>query len=614
MEGSRVERLEHKSDGRSADSIPRPNRRSRLGVRGKLFVVSLFLISLARIVSGTFLEPALRSWLLGRIEDDLLHRARLAAHAVSRFGVGSRPDGLDTLADRLGVEGDVRVSIVQEDGRLVGDSLVSTEQLDRVDDHGDRPEIRQAIAHGKGVSRRHSRTLKTDMMYVAVRVSGAGNVVILRVAKPLTDVAQAVSRLRWLLLVGGFLGLGAAVLMSVFAAHLLSRDLRDLAEKARALARGTGVERLRARTGDEVGRLAGSYNRIADELRYRVGALAQERDRLTTVLETMNEALLACDADERLTLVNPAACELFGLPEVHLELPVVDLIRVPELIALIRHASDASAQDEFLVSHPQPRRVYARANPLRNGGAVVVVHDVTEQRRLERIRQDFVANVSHELRTPVSVIQANVETLRDGAIDDPALAQKFLQALSRHADRLTQLVTDVLELSRIEAGKVPLKPESVLLGDAVRWAVDMVESSKRVKAHKLNVMVDAGLHVHADRQALREVLLNVIGNAAKYTPEGGSIDIVGVVEGDRIVVEVSDDGPGIAEHHRARIFERFYRVDEGRSRDIGGTGLGLAIAKHLVEAMSGEIGVAANDPHGTVFRVQLPVGAPTDSE
>jgi two-component system phosphate regulon sensor histidine kinase PhoR len=255
-----------------------------------------------------------------------------------------------------------------------------------------------------------------------------------------------------------------------------------------------------------------------------------------------------------------------------------------------------------------------RATPQgESGGAVLVMHDATEIRRLETVRRDFVANVSHELRTPVSIIQANTETLLLGALDEPAQARRFLDAIRRNAERLGQLISDLLDISRIEAGKYAIEMRPLSMASVAHSVSKSVSESCRRRGVVLEVSVDRELRVRADAGALEQVLVNLVENAVKYGPEGGTVELAAVEQGAVVRIEVRDEGPGIALAHRRRVFERFYRVDPGRSRNMGGTGLGLAIVKNLTEAMGGEVGVDSREPTGSAFWLRLgraSLGAP----
>ena len=279
------------------------------------------------------------------------------------------------------------------------------------------------------------------------------------------------------------------------------------------------------------------------------------------------------------------------------------------MLDLLGEQGGSRAREIELPGDP-PRLVMAQASPEHNGnGCIIVMYEVTSIRRLETVRRDFVANVSHELRTPVSVIRANAETLLSGAADDPVHGKRLLEGLERNAERLSRLLDDLLDLASIEANRYRVQSQDVAVAAAIEKAVQSVERAARKKGIALEHDVDPGLRVKADDKALDQILVNYLDNAVKYTPEGGEVSIVADVAsagGERVRIEVVDNGPGIAPHLRARIFERFFRVDPGRSRDMGGTGLGLSIVKNLAEAMGGDAGVDGREPHGSRFWLSLP--------
>jgi two-component system phosphate regulon sensor histidine kinase PhoR len=421
------------------------------------------------------------------------------------------------------------------------------------------------------------------------------------------EIDAADARLRVLLALAGALGIAAAALLSALASQLFSRTLRTLVAHASALVGGQ-------RFGDdEIGGLAGALQKLGTDLGRAMGALAAERDRFAAVIEAMSEGVIGIDADGRILFVNAAARALLGT-ESGIALvgrSVIEIARIPALDALAMRARTEAvvteAEIELHSARAAPARLLlVRAGPLRGGGAVIVLHDVTEVRKLERVRRDFVANVSHELRTPVSVIRANAETLLLGGLDDRARAAGFVDAIDKHAERLSRLLGDLLDLSRVEAGQLTLVREPQVLLVIAKRAVESVEVQIKERRHDVRIDVDEHLVAIADGHALEQVLVNLIDNAVKYTPAGGHIMVRAMTDSaDRVRVEVEDDGPGVLPHHRARLFERFYRVDSGRSRDVGGTGLGLAIVKHLVEAMGGSVGASAGPVRGSIFWIEL---------
>ncbi|MCG8558142.1 MAG: ATP-binding protein [Proteobacteria bacterium] len=577
-------------------------------MRGKLFWVSLLLFVIAGAASGSYLEGALRRWLIGRVHNELVRHASAARVAVELTPEGPPPASLDPVADRLGEATSTHICIISEDGRILGDSERQEHSQADLEDQHHHPEVRAALAGGVGTSQRLGATTDSEMLYVALgyrRPTGAG---VVRSSMSLGEVDEVVNGLRLVLVAAGILGLIIAVFGSGLASHLMSRALVELVERARRLALGR-QRRIEVSSKDEIGRLAGSFNRLARELDSAVSSLAEERIRLQAVLEGMSEAVVALDSNLRITLMNPAALGLLQVTEDAVGRMLVEAVRSPRLHELASAGRVQATADEFPFPVHDGRQLQARATPLSgDAGVAIVLHDVTELRRLETVRSDFVANVSHELRTPVSVIRANAETLLDGALEQPSVARTFLQATVRNSDRLSQLIADLLDLASIEAGSYRLELESTA---PAAVALRVAESLKRASSEKnscISISIDAELRVRGDEKALEQVLTNLIDNALKYSQNGAHVDVRAQDQTDdqSVRIEVIDDGPGIAPQHRERIFERFYRVDAGRSRELGGTGLGLSIVRHLVDTMGGSVGVEPARPRGARFWFTLP--------
>ncbi len=576
------------------------------GFRGRLFLVSLLLVLVIGSVSALFLETQLRGWFEERVESDLLARTRLISELVEHSELPPTIDSLDALADRLSPAGQTRVTIIRADGTVLGDSLIDRDRLAQFENHGDRPEIRKALAAGSGVARRYSTTLETDLLYAAIRYDTADGSGVVRSAVTLEAVDRTLARLRRILVVAGLIGLVLAVLMSGLASHLMSRTLRQIVDNATALAHGRG-DRIRIESRGEIGRLAGSINQLSDELEGTMSKLASERARLREVLESMSEGVITVDSAQKIVTANGAARRFCGIEGEVLGQSLIGIVREPALgEALTAGESRRGASLEFELPGNPVRTMLTQVTPLAAGsGHVVVLHDVSEMRRLERVRRDFVANVSHELRTPVSVILGNAETLAEGALDDRDSAPRFLDGIRRNAERLSQLIADLLDLSRIEAGRYALETRRTEIRPILERAADAVCAPMSGKNQSIAIS-DEGAVASADPEALEQVLLNLLDNAVKYTPENGRISVASRSLKGSVRIEVSDNGPGIETRHHERIFERFYRVDPGRSRKMGGTGLGLSIVKNLVEAMGGSVGVESGSPTGSVFWVTLP--------
>jgi two-component system, OmpR family, phosphate regulon sensor histidine kinase PhoR len=581
----------------------------RLGIRGKLFAISVGLMLPAVATSAVYLEFMLRESIESRVEQTLIHYAGAAETLLLVQDTEMVPPLVDPLIDRLGAATEARITLIDPSGRVIADSDVTLEGLSEVENHADRPEV-QAVVAGEpyGVGRRRSSTVGHDMLYVAVPLANGNG--IIRASLPLREVDVAIRRFRIIFGLAALLGVFVAILMSGLASHLISRTMEQLVEQAKAMAERTGMPRA-PEASDEIGSIAGSMSQMAEELERVVATLAAERDRFGAVLEGMGEAVIAIGPDRVVRHVNPAALEMLHIEREPLDRALTDIVRVPQIHNLVDRAlaADAAAaplSEEMTFVGPPARTVRVNASPVRvTGGLVLVLHDITELRRLENLRREFVANVSHELRTPVSVIRATAETLADGALEaGPDVAGGFVDAILRNSERLTRLISDLLDISRIDSGNYRTEITEVEVHEAIARATQSVKDGH--DEHRISVLCDPSVVVLADAFALEHVLINLLENAVKYTPSGSHVQVRVRESAERVVVEVADDGPGIEARHRPRVFERFYRVDAGRSREKGGTGLGLSIVKNLVQSMQGTVGVKPNEPRGSVFWFELP--------
>lgn len=588
--------------------LPPKQNSLKLGLRARLFLISAALMSVALIGGGVYLEQMFRAQMEKRIENELIALARISNDAVQIAPADASREDMQNLATRLGASAEARVTIVAKDGTVLGDSAVDPRRVPEMENHANRPEI--AVAHDKGigVSRRHSDTLNESLLYAAVPYDTKGRAGVVRVALPLRDVEHAVGQLRIVMSFAAVMAIAFSVFISFVSAHYVTKTIRDLFSVARALVRVEPAHLAESPTGDEIGGLAGSINEMAQAFGETVGTLARERDRFGAVLEGMGEAVVALDGEARITLCNRAALRLLGWKDAPIGRTLLEAIRLPALHDLARSADGRAEPQEVEVATREGKRLLARAAHLSGSdrGAVLVMRDVTELRRLENVRRDFVANVSHELRTPVSTMRATAEALVGGALDDPDHALRFCNSMLRNAERLSTIISDLLDLSRIEAGEQSIDIQPVVVASAIHRAVEVVEDAASKRNLTIDVNVEEGLTALADEAALDHMMLNLVDNAVKYTPDGGNIQLWAGRDEDKVRIEVRDDGPGVPERHRTRIFERFYRVDTGRSRALGGTGLGLSIVRHLADAMGADVGFRPNEPKGSVFWVELP--------
>lgn len=574
-----------------------------LSFRSKIFAIAIALIGLFVLIATLAAHHTLRSWTQSRIESDLLQRARLVDASLAT--------GSDIQADvlRLSQASQTRITLIAADGEVVADSHVETPEA--LDDHGDRPEVLTALAGDVGLAMRHSSSIDADLLYVAIPSSAASMADVVRLSVPLSEVERVLDRLRTLALLGALIALAIAIFLSSIATRLMSSTLQNLLVHARE---ATELPDAPPSPGDVPGGRqppsSRSVRQLTEALERSVGSLAQERDRFSAVLDGMAEGVVATDAHLTLTLVNRAARALLGLEGDPRGRDLADLLPAAPLEQLVGGARSArGASAEFQLTAPLPRTILARAAwPKHGPGLILVLHDITELRRLETVRRDFVANVSHELRTPVAVIQAHSETLLSGALDDPQAAQNFTRGIHRNAERLTHLIADLLDIARLEADQAQLAPRQLSAPGAARDAIEALHAPEDAA---ISVEMSDDLEVLADPRALDQILINLLDNALKYLPEPGPIIVRALREPDATMIrfEVIDLGPGIEPRHHHRLFERFYRVDKGRAAHMGGTGLGLSIVKHLVSAQGGEVGYEPNTPHGSIFWFTLP--APT---
>jgi two-component system, OmpR family, phosphate regulon sensor histidine kinase PhoR len=579
----------------------------RLGIRVKLFAAVFALIVLVIGITGGGLYVYLKTYLVDRIEHELMRHARMAGIVLSTQppAVAEWPEA-DVLADRIGQAVDARVTIVRGGGEVVGDSKIDRAAVRRMENHRDRIEIRQALETGAGRTVRYSTTLDVDMLYVAAAFNTGAVRGVVRVSRPLVEVAEAAADLRHTLLVACLIGLVLAALMTGVASHLFARRLQTVVDFASELVSGERRGKVHDSSRDEIAGLAGSLNALASKLEEHVTTLAEQRNQFEVVLDGMSEAVIALDKDNHVTLINRAGTMLLGITGQPTGRRLMESVRAPALYEIATSAeSGGDKTAEFDIQGEKPRRIYARATRLQTGGVVIVLQDVTELRRLESMRRDFVSNVSHELRTPITIIQANAETLRDGAIEDPEAAARFLSSMIDNTDRLSNLIADLLDITRIEEGKYDLDLVPVSLGLALTRAAAALETKAIERDLSIKVAEVGGLRVEADTRALDQILFNLLDNAVKYSGQGGSVVLRAQEKDGRVRIEVEDNGPGIEPKYRDRLFERFFRVDRGRSREMGGTGLGLAIVKHLVSAMNGRVGMAPASPNGSIFWFSL---------
>jgi two-component system phosphate regulon sensor histidine kinase PhoR len=581
------------------------------GLRGRtllaVFGVSAFAVMLVAVLIAT----AVRDQLTRSLERSLLAETRLAAEVLQGRDASASVEDLDREADRLGALAATRVTLIAADGRVVGDSAEDLAALARLDNHGSRPEILAARRDGVGIQRRFSATLGTNLLYVALPVSHP-RVAIVRLALPLTDVDEQFRAVGRSLLVALAAALATALALAWLSSVLVSRRVDAIAAVARRYSAGDFSATTRDAGPDGLGTVARVLDETARELGRRMAELSQDRTRMEAILAGMLEGVIVVNAQGRVLLANDAARRMVSPDGVTPGQHYVEVLRHPDIGAMLGRALSGQTPDGIEFSPPRDpnRTIVARAAPVStesSPGAVLVLHDISDLRQVDRMRRDFVANVSHELRTPLTAIQGYVEALQDEAPPEPAEAARFLEIIARQANRMERLVRDLLRLARLEGGQEPVEPASTDLETLFSDVVTELEGAMEEKGQRVVTEVDpAARSLLVDTAKLHDALRNLVENAVAYAPPDTTITLAARTRDGRLVMTVSDEGPGIPEADLSRIFERFYRVDKARSRESGGTGLGLSIVKHLVEILGGDVRAENRPAGGAVFTVTLP--------
>ncbi len=585
-----------------------------LSLRGRMVMTAVAAAGIALAVLLLAAGPRLDARAREEASATLLAEARLMARVVEdSLARGTSPEALDPVVDEAAREVNARVTVIAPDGRVLADSALSGPALLALENHADRPEVRAALEDRPQSIERHSATVGADLLYAAVPVHRDRRIVgVARVSRGIETITEPSRRLWWSAALALALALVATGLLSLLLSASLGRALEQIMEAARQFARGNLDARVAVARDDELGELARIIDHAAGEQQQRLAELARDRARTDAILAALDDGVLAVDRQGTVLLANARLAEA-----VDLETPIgrhyLEAVRQVEVVAQIEEVLRSGQRIQSDVELRRLGRVYTITGvpfPGAEGaphGAVLTFNDATDRYRVERIRRDFVANASHELRTPLTSIRGFVEALEDGALDQPATARRFLAKIRTHADRMTALVDDLLELSRLEAGDRapewgPTRPKD-LAEEVVALFEDLAtrrQISLVVRDHSAPVVV-------TDPDRLRRMLENLVDNAIKYTREGGHVEIITSAGEDGAArFEVKDDGPGIGAEHLERIFERFYRVDKARSRELGGTGLGLSIVRHLAAGMGASVSVQSELGRGSRFTVIVP--------
>lgn len=583
---------------------------------------SFLLVTIASVAVVSFhAARTMKGFFYTRTEAELIDRARLAAVDLKEMLAAGDAAQLDAHCKLLGRESHTRLTIVGPGGVVLGDSEESPTAMEN---HLGRPEIAAAAGNpeGIGTSRRFSNTVKAELFYAAVAIrEGERLLGFVRVALP-TNIIDAETRglLQRIGLFAALVGVVAAA-VSLWLSYRLIRPLENLRRGAERFSRGDLAHRVRGGNAAEIAAVADALNQMAATLDQRIGELVQQRNEGQAVLSSMVEGVIAVDSHQRVISMNHACARLLGTDAARAAgRQLQEVVRNPDLQQLVSGVlvGQRSIAQEIMLHHQGERQIEAHASVLRDAadreiGILLVLHDVTRLRKLENMRRDFVANVSHELRTPITSIKGFVETLLDGAVEDPNDAKRFLQIVAAQTDRLEAIIEDLLLLSRVEEEHEHAEPtlETGQIQAVIQAAISVCQLKAEEKQVRLEAQCDPSLHALINPTLLEQALVNLIDNAVKHSGEQQTVRVEAELLPDELQIRVRDHGCGIPREHLSRIFERFYRVDKARSRSLGGTGLGLAIVKHIAQYHRGRATVESTLGKGSTFCLHLPRLEPT---
>ncbi|MBI3478664.1 MAG: HAMP domain-containing protein [Acidobacteria bacterium] len=568
-------------------------------MRSRIFLKLMLIFLVVIGVTATTLQITVRRmWeqtLHEVIERNLKEKTQLFAQRVE----SDRQHGLADIAAQEAQAAGARATVIDSSGKVLADSESDPRSMEN---HRQRPEFLAALGGHLGIDQRSSHTLGIPFLYVAVPVSGGA----VRLAYTLSEIDATTQQLNIALLWGSLIAFAAAMLVAGVASHYVARRLRRIVDFAERVAAGDLTARIASTSGDEIGQVAAALDKTTHRIEESFLRVQTSQRELETLLNSMQDAVIAVDADARVQWANRGMNRLLPWAP-RLNAPLVDSVRDPDFLSAIQVAVGGQEVNAVRSNTIAPGRTFdVTAAPMPGGGAVAVLRDLTETERMEKTRRDFIANVSHELRTPLTSIQGYAETLLDGGPESNH-GREFIEIIRKNAARMSRLTEDLLTLARVESGEQRFDIQGVTAGELLEDAMESFRDVARPYGVEL-LEEDAAPHspVAADREAIHQIFSNLIENALKYAAAGKKV-VLGTREAGKFVeFFVRDFGPGISSEHLPRLFERFYRVDKARSRESGGTGLGLAIAKHIVLAHGGTIRAESELNHGSTFFFTLP--------
>ncbi|MDD5259141.1 MAG: ATP-binding protein [bacterium] len=587
----------------------------KINISTKLILNYLLLVALVFSSTTFIILHKLNFESKVQLENELVTKARLISEFIPvQIIKQENINQIQPLVRIAKQKAQARITIIAKDGQVLGDSESEPEAMEN---HRSRPEVIDALQGKIGVSTRYSYTLQKKMLYVAIPAKTSQGEIggTIRVALPLTTVNTLTVNILPNLWIGIIVALILTIILGYISAHVITKPIRQINAMTQQAIKGNWSQKIPVTTQDEMGSLAKSLNLLFQQVQGNIEAIKNEQNKITAIISSMSEGVIACDTDSRILLINKSIEKTFNVTAADCQnkmlLEAIRNNELDEILSLTLRSGQAQ-QSELSILVPIQKIFQIYASPLKKEdqtvGAVLVMHDITELKHLENVRKEFISNVSHELKTPLTSIKGFIETLLAGALEDKNNNRRFLSIIQEHADRLGKLINDILELSKLESKEIRLEFQPSDLREIIKKTVETF-TPQLVKSKvtcSINIK-DPLPQVQADQDKITQVLINLIDNAIKFNKENGSIMITAELQPDSLKVSIKDTGIGLPAADLPRIFERFYRVDKARSRDLGGTGLGLSIVKHIIEAHHGQVGIESIQERGSTFWFTLPI-------
>jgi two-component system phosphate regulon sensor histidine kinase PhoR len=587
----------------------------KISFRSKIIWSYILLVIIPFVFVAILLDRKLEEGALADIKASLVKQAYLIESQVEKKDlVSTGRQRLDQLAKDISTKIKSRVTLIDKLGVVLADSDKSAAEVPAMENHADRPEVKTAFSGGTGEDIRYSKTLKIDMLYIALPMKSNQEMIgVIRLALPLEQVQRILGTTRQTIILSFIFALALAFVIGSLLSRSIIKPLNRIIYVSRKFAQGDFNHQLYQDSRDEIGELAVTLNAMAEDIQNKIKEVELQNQQLRNIFQSMVEGIILVDKSLVIVTVNAPIEKIFGVVAKDIKdkllLEAIPNNDIAEIINQVLKSGQLLTK-ELSIVWPVNRVFQLNASPIFQNkevsGCLLVMHDVTEIRKLERVRSDFVANVSHELKTPLTSIKGFVETLIEGALEDKENARHFLQIIQEHTDRLNNLTNDLLDLSYLESKGIQLERQKIELKNLVEKILGGFRVQIQRRSLNVNNEIPPEISLEADRAKIEQVFTNILDNAIKFNRENGRVRIYSNVLDNKVKVTVEDSGLGIPTKDIPRIFERFYRVDKARSREMGGTGLGLAIVKHIVDLHGGTVGVESTEGLGSKFWFILP--------